>query len=86
MRRRFRKGEYVPKVPDKLGLASESAKETLLLVDTGKNGKISKQEWVHFMSPAFDRLDTKKNGELDPGELLQSNVTVQHVRAQDARK
>lgn len=50
------------------------AKQLLLLMDTDKNGKISKQEWMTFMEAEFDRLDTDKSGELDPKELEKSQV------------
>jgi EF hand domain-containing protein len=43
-------------------------------MDTDKNGKISKEEWMKFMSDEFDRLDANHNGELDPKELLQSRM------------
>jgi hypothetical protein len=69
----------VPKYPDKLALAQSNAKQMLLLMDTDKNGKISKKEWMNFMSAEFDRLDTDHSGELDPHELLKSNLVVQHV-------
>ncbi len=75
-----------PKAPDYLALASENAKEMLLLMDTNRNGKISKQEWMDFMAAEFDRLDIHKSGELDPRELMQSSVTVRRVRPQDAGK
>jgi hypothetical protein len=45
-------------------------------MDTDKNGKVSKQEYMKFMEAEFDRLDTNKNGELDPRELAQSRVRV----------
>ncbi len=69
----------VPKYPDKLALAQANAKQLLLLMDTDKNGKISKKEWMNFMSQEFDRLDSDHSGELDPHELLKSDVVVQHV-------
>lgn len=50
----------------------------LLLMDTDKNGKISKQEWMNFMEAEFDRLDTAKNGQLDVKELAQSQLRVSH--------
>jgi hypothetical protein len=49
-------------------------------MDTDKNGKISKQEWMKFMEAEFDRLDTKKKGEIDPKEILHSSVSVGRVR------
>lgn len=70
----------VPKYPDKLALAQANAKQLLSLMDTDKNGKISKKEWMDFMSAEFDRLDTDHSGELDPHELLQSDITVQQPR------
>lgn len=72
--------------PDKLAIATANAKQLLLLMDTDKNGKISKQEWMNFMSAEFDRLDTDKSGELDPKELLDSQVSVKHVRPADLGK
>ena len=41
------------------------------LMDTNKDGKISKQEWTSFMGSMFDRLDTGKTGELTFQELSQ---------------
>ena len=43
-------------------------------MDTDKNGKISKQEYMNFMSAEFDRLDKDKSGELDAKELAQSQL------------
>jgi hypothetical protein len=74
------------KQPDTVAIAAEKARELLALMDTDKNGKISKQEWMKFMSAEFDRLDTKKNGEIDPKELVQSAVSVGHVRTSDLGK
>jgi Ca2+-binding EF-hand superfamily protein len=66
----------VPKQPDKATLASPHVQELLLLVDTDKNGRISKQEWMKFMEAEFDRLDKDRTGELTPQELVQSKVSV----------
>ncbi len=62
----------------KLAIATEAAKQLLLAMDTDKNGKISKQEWMKFMEDEFDRLDTNHNGELDVKELTQSRMRVHH--------
>jgi Ca2+-binding EF-hand superfamily protein len=43
-------------------------------MDTDKNGKISKAEWMQFMSEEFDRMDTDKSGSLDVKELEQSQI------------
>jgi len=76
----------VPRQPTKHSLAQQNVKELLLLMDTDKNGKISKQEWMRFMEAEFDTLDTDKKGELDQKELLQSTVSVKRVRASDLGK
>ena len=67
-----------PKPQDKLALGEAEVKQLLLLMDTDKNGKISKQEWMKFMEAEFDRLDTSKSGELDVKELTQSKLRVSH--------
>ena len=54
-----------PKPQDKLALGEERAEQLLLLIDTDKSGKISKQEWMKFMEAEFDRLDKDKKGQLD---------------------
>jgi Ca2+-binding EF-hand superfamily protein len=56
------------------GLGDAQVKQLLLMMDADKNGKISKQEWMNFMSAEFDRLDTDKSGELDPKELKESKI------------
>ncbi|HEY6303944.1 MAG TPA: hypothetical protein VIX14_12845 [Terriglobales bacterium] len=60
----------------KLAAATEAAQQALLVMDTNKSGKISKQEWMTFMDAEFDRLDTNHSGELDVKELTQSRVRV----------
>ena len=68
----------VPKPQDKLALAEPEVKQLLLLMDTDKNGKISKQEWMQFMEAEFDRLDKDKSGDLDAKDLTQSELRVSH--------
>ncbi|MGD0212675.1 MAG: hypothetical protein ABSB87_05520 [Terriglobales bacterium] len=60
----------------KLADATEAAKKLLLLMDTDKSGKVSKQEWMRFMEAEFDRLDTNHDGQLDVKELTQSQMRV----------
>ena len=55
-------------------LGTDEVKQLLSLMDTDKNGKISKAEFLKFMEAEFDRLDKDKSGELDPKELIQSQV------------
>ena len=76
----------VPKPQDKLALGEEGVKQLLLLMDTDKNGKISEQEWMKFMEAEFHRLDVQKKGEIDRKQLLQSTVSVGHVRSADLGK
>ena len=71
----------VPKPQDKLAIGENEVKQLLLLMDTDKNGKISKPEYMQFMEAEFDRLDKNKNGELDPRELTQSRLRASHFTA-----
>ena len=64
----------VPKPPDKQALGEDEVKQLLLLMDTDKNGKITKQEFMKFMEAEFDRLDKDKSGDLDVNELAQSQL------------
>jgi hypothetical protein len=66
----------VPKPQGKLAIGEDEAKQLLLLVDTDKKGKVSKQEWMKFMEAEFDRLDKAKTGYLDVKELMQSKLRV----------
>ena len=68
----------VPKPQDKFSIAEDEAKQLLLLIDTDKNGRIFKQEWIKFMEAEFDRLDKAKTGYLDVTELMQSKLRVSH--------
>ena len=67
-----------PTSQDKLAKAEPEVKQLLLLMDTDKNGKIFKQEWMTFMEAEFDRLDKDKSGELDVKELTQSRIRGFH--------
>jgi EF hand len=64
----------IPKQIRTLNLGEGDVRDLLLLMDTDKNGKISKKEFLDFMSAEFDRLDKDKSGELDPKELTQSQI------------
>ena len=64
-----------PKPPDKATVIDENVKQMLLLMDTDKNGKISREEWTKFMAAEFDRLDKDRSGELDPKELLRERMS-----------
>jgi hypothetical protein len=58
----------------KVAAGVPATKQLLLLMDTDKNGKVSKQEFMSFMSAEFDRLDINHDGELDVKELTQLQV------------
>jgi Ca2+-binding EF-hand superfamily protein len=68
--------DVASKPQDKFALANQNVKQLLLLLDTDKSGKISKQEWMNFMEAEFNKLDKDGNGELDPKELMQSKLAV----------
>jgi CRISPR/Cas system-associated endonuclease Cas3-HD len=64
----------MPKQQQILALGEEEVKQLLMLMDTDKNGKIAKQEYLNFMTAELDRLDKDKSGELDARELAQSQI------------
>ena len=63
-----------PKPQDKFARADANVKELLLLLDSDKNGRISKREWMNFMEAEFNKLDKDGNGELDQKELMQASL------------
>jgi hypothetical protein len=67
-------GNSIPKQQRTLALGQDEVEQLLLLMDADKNGKISKKEFLDFMSAEFDRLDKDKSGELDPKELTLSQI------------
>lgn len=75
----FAQRASTPKPQDKYRLGEADVKQLLLLMDTNKNGKISKQEYMSFMEAEFDRLDKDKSGELDPAELSHSQLRASHL-------
>ncbi|HYA17485.1 MAG TPA: hypothetical protein VEF06_08465 [Bryobacteraceae bacterium] len=63
-----------PKAQDRVALGEDEVKQLLLLMDTDKNGKVSRAEFMAFMQKEFERLDKDKSGELDPKELAESQI------------
>jgi len=63
-----------PEREDRQGLKDDDVNLLFFLMDRDKNCKISKQEWMSFMSAEFDKLDTNKSGDLDPKELAQLSL------------
>jgi hypothetical protein len=60
----------------KVAAGETEARKLLLLMDTDKNGKVSRQEFMNFMAAEFDRLDKNKDGELDVKELTRSQLAT----------
>lgn len=73
----------VQKQSDKNVMAIENVKQLLLIMDTDKKGKISKQEWMKFMEAEFDMLDLEKKGELDQTEIHRSTFYAKQPRFSD---
>ena len=48
--------------------ATRDVRQLLQLMDKDKNGTVSKQEFMDFMSRTFDRLDVNKSGQLEQEE------------------
>lgn len=71
----------ISKKPDKLVLGEDEVRQLLLLMDTDKNGKVSKAEFIKFMEAEFNRLDKDKSGELDVKELKRLEKSWETVRA-----
>ena len=63
----------VPIQQDVVALAQPKVMEVLPLMDTDRNGKISKKQLMNLMEAVFDRLDKDKKGELDPRQFRQSD-------------
>jgi len=66
----------VPKPQDNLALGEDEVRQLLVLMDTDKNGKVSKVQYMKFMEAEFERLDKYKSGELDVKELTKSTMTA----------
>jgi hypothetical protein len=59
-----------------LVLGEQQVQQLLRLMDTDRNGRVSKAEFMSFMSQEFDRLDADHSGELDPNELSHTQLRV----------
>jgi Ca2+-binding EF-hand superfamily protein len=58
--------------------ADPATMQLLRLMDKNENGKISRDEFMSFMSAEFDRLDVNHDGQLDLDELKGLRVTARH--------
>jgi hypothetical protein len=61
-----------------LAKAEPLVKRLLLLMDADNNNKVSKQEFMNYMSQEFDNLDVNKSGYLDIAELKKLSVSQPH--------
>jgi hypothetical protein len=52
-----------------VAVADSGVRRLLRLMDRDMNGTVSKDEFFHFMSQRFDRLDVNRNGRLELNEL-----------------
>ena len=57
------------KRPNPTEIASDHAREILLVMDTDKQGKITKEAWMTFMAAEFDKLDPDGSRIIDPKKL-----------------
>jgi len=69
----------VPKPQDKMAMGEEGIKQLLPLMDTDKNGMVSKPEFMKFMAAEFERLDKSRIGQLNVKELTRSNLSASHI-------
>jgi hypothetical protein len=60
--------------PAKVEAGVPEVKQLLKLMDADQSGKVSRDEFMRFMSAEFDRLDINKDGQLDVKELTQLRV------------
>lgn len=72
----FAQKSSVPKTQNGPRLNADEVQQLLVLMDTNKDGKITKQEWMTFMAAEFDRLDKDHSGDLDAKDLEQSRLRV----------
>jgi hypothetical protein len=64
----------VPRAQDRLTMGEENVKQLVLLMDTDKNGMVSKQDYMRFMDAEFRRLDKFNQGQLSAHQLAQSTA------------
>jgi hypothetical protein len=67
-----------PASATKLKVGLSPVAQLVQLMDTDKNGKVSKEEFMRFMEAEFDLADEDKNGELDPKELQHFINRISH--------
>ena len=53
--------------------AESHVRQLLSLMDKDKNGTVSKEEFMEYMSQTFDRLDVDRSGQLERNELRRTS-------------
>jgi Ca2+-binding EF-hand superfamily protein len=53
-----------------------NARQLLRMMDADRNGTVSKDEFLQYMSQTFDRRDVNKSGQLERNELSTSKRTA----------
>jgi hypothetical protein len=64
----------------KLATGLTPASQLLPLMDTDKNGKVPKEEFLRFMAAEFDYADRNQDNEIDPKELKAFVQKLNHPR------
>jgi EF hand len=75
-----------PPTTSKLEVGLSPTIRLLQLMDTDKNGKVSKEEFMRFMEAEFEFADKNKDGELDPQELQHLVRALEHPSSQRAKE
>jgi len=57
-------------------VAASDVRRLMRLMDKDHNGSVSRDEFMQFMSRAFDRFDTNKSGALESSEVSNSSFPV----------
>ena len=60
--------------PARHSAAYEKVEQLIRLMDRDKNGAVSKDEFMQFMSAEFDRVDADRSGSLTSGEFAHSHL------------
>jgi EF hand domain-containing protein len=54
--------------------AERDVQQLIRMMDADRNGVVSKEEFMNYMSQTFDRLDVNKSGTLEPNELRRMTI------------